>query len=113
MSIALDMKSRNYDMSARQEAKDATRYAIINAAIDTFMAERTLAITLPSVAQRANRSRRSRDTSVAGRRSLTSWSQVFDDVMAERVPPPDDPEALSEDPSGMFLSSYSELRWTA
>ena len=49
----MDMKSRKYDMGARQQAKTATRDAIIKAAIDTFMAERSFAITLPAVAERA------------------------------------------------------------
>ena len=53
MYIAMDMKSRKYDMGTRQQAKTATRDAIIQAAIDTFMAERSFAITLPAVAERA------------------------------------------------------------
>ena len=40
MYLLMDMKSRKYDMGARQQAKTATRDAIITAAIDTFMAER-------------------------------------------------------------------------
>ena len=54
MYIAMDMKTRKYDMGARQQAKTATRDAIIKAAIDTFMAERSFAITLPAIADRAD-----------------------------------------------------------
>jgi AcrR family transcriptional regulator len=95
MYIAMDMKSRRYDMSTRQQAKTATRDAIIRAAVDTFMAERSFAITLPAVAKRANvtvktvlRHFGSRDTLVDA-----AWTQAHRDVMAERTPPSDDPDA--------------------
>jgi AcrR family transcriptional regulator len=95
MYIAMDMKSRKYDMSARQQAKGATRDAIINAAIDTFMAERTLAITLPTVAERADVTVKTVLRHFGNREGLVdaAWSQIFDEAMAERVPPPDDPVA--------------------
>jgi AcrR family transcriptional regulator len=92
MYIAMDMKSRKYDMSARQQAKTATRDAIIKAAIDTFMAERSFAITLPTVAERADVTVKTVLRHFGSRDALVdaATSQVYDDVMAERTPPPDD-----------------------
>jgi AcrR family transcriptional regulator len=95
MYIAIDMKTRKYDMVARQEAKAGTRDAIIKAAIDTFMAERSLAITLPAVAERADVTVKTVLRHFGSRDALVdaAWSQTYDDVMTERTPPPDDPEA--------------------
>ena len=95
MYIAMDMKSRKYDMSARQQAKTATRDAIIKAAIDTLMAERSFAITLPTVAERADVTVKTVLRHFGSRDALvdTATSQVYDEVMAERTPPPDDLEA--------------------
>jgi AcrR family transcriptional regulator len=92
MYIAMDMKSRKSDMSARQQAKTATRDAIIEAAIDTFMAERSFAITLPTVAERADVTVKTVLRHFGSRDALVdaATSQVYDDVMAERTPPPDD-----------------------
>ena len=53
MYIAVDMKKRTYDMGTRQQAKDSTRDAIVRATIDAFMAERSFAITLPTIAEHA------------------------------------------------------------
>ena len=91
----MDMKSRKYDMGARQQAKTATRDAIIKAAIDTFMAERSFAITLPAVAERAEVTVKTVLRHFGSRDALVdaAWSQAYDEVMAERTPPPDDPEA--------------------
>ena len=95
MYIAMDMKSRRYDMGARQQAKDATRDTIIKAAIDTFMAERSFAITLPAVAERADVTVKTVLRHFGSRDGLieAAWSQAYDEVMAERIPPPGDPEA--------------------
>ena len=92
MYIAMDMKSRKYDMGTRQQAKTATRDAIIKAAIDTFMAERSFAITLPAVAERADVTVKTVLRHFGSREALidAAWSQAYDDVMAERTPPPDD-----------------------
>lgn len=93
MYIVMDMKSRKYDMSTRQQAKYATRDAIINAAIDAFMAERSFAVTLPAIAERANVTVKTVLRHFGNRETLVeaAWSQAFADVMAERTPPPDDP----------------------
>ena len=95
MYLAMDMKSRKYDMGARQQAKTATRDAIIKAAIDTFMAERSFAITLPAVAERADVTVKTVLRHFGSRDALVeaAWSQAYDEVMAERIPPPDDPDA--------------------
>ncbi|WP_164478588.1 TetR/AcrR family transcriptional regulator [Mycolicibacterium stellerae] len=89
------MKPRKYDMGARQQAKAATRDAIVTAAIDTFMAERSFAITLPAVAQRADVTVKTVLRHFGSRDALVeaAWSRAYDEVMAERVPPRGDPEA--------------------
>ena len=95
MYIAMDMKSRKYDMGARQQAKTATRDAITKAAVDTFMAERSLAITLPAVAKRADVTVKTVLRHFGSRDALVdaAWSQACEDVMAERTPPSDDLDA--------------------
>lgn len=92
MYLAMDMKTRKYDMSARQEAKSATRDAIIRAAIDTFMAERSLDITLAAVAERAGVTVKTVLRHFGSRDALldTAWSQGYDEVIAERTPPSGD-----------------------
>jgi AcrR family transcriptional regulator len=88
----MDMKARKYDMGARQQAKTATRDAIIQAAIDAFMAERSFAITLPSVADRANVTVKTVLRHFGSREALVdaAWTQAYSEVMAERIPPPGD-----------------------
>jgi AcrR family transcriptional regulator len=95
MYLRMDMKSRSYDMGSRQQAKTATRDVIIRAAIDTFMAERSFAITLPSVAERAQVTVKTVLRHFGSRDSLidAAWAQAYDEVMAERVPPQGEPEA--------------------
>lgn len=95
MYILMDMKSRKYDMGTRQQAKTATRDVIIRAAIDTFMAERSFAITLPAVAKRAQVTVKTVLRHFGSRDGLVdaAWAQAYDEVMAERVPPQGDPEA--------------------
>ncbi|MGO4445225.1 TetR/AcrR family transcriptional regulator [Mycobacterium sp. 2YAF39] len=87
------MKARKYDMRARQLAKDATRDAIIDAAISAFEAERTYSITLPAVAERADVTVKTVLRHFGTRDSLidTAWQRLFDNIRAEREPPPDDP----------------------
>jgi AcrR family transcriptional regulator len=86
MYLAVDMKTRTYDMASRGAAK---------AAIETFMTERTFAITLAPVAERAGVTVKTILRHFGSREALidVAWSQVFDEVLAERVAPPDDPEA--------------------
>lgn len=97
MYLFMDMKSRKYDMGARQQGKAATRDAIIKAAIDSFMAERSFAITLPAVADRADVTVKTVLRHFGSRDALVdaAWAQAYDDVMTERTPPPNDlPGAL-------------------
>ena len=95
MYIAVDMKSRSYDMRTRQLAKAATRDAIIDAAIDTFEAERTFSVTLPAIAERADVTVKTLLRHFGNRDALidAAWQRLFDDIRAEREPPPDDPAA--------------------
>lgn len=92
MYIVMDMETRKYDMRARQEAKAATRDAIIKAAIDAIMAEKSFAVTLPTVAKRAGVTVKTVLRHFGNREALidAAWSRAFDDVMAERTPPPGD-----------------------
>ena len=89
MYIVVDMKTRKYDMVTRQHAKTATRDAILTAAIDTFMAQRSLAITLPAVADRADVTVKTVLRHFGSRDALidAAWAHAYDDVMAERTPP--------------------------
>lgn len=95
MYIAMDMKSRTYDMSGRQQAKCATRDGIITATIDCIMSERSFAVTLPAIAERAEVTVKTVLRHFGSRDALvdTAWKQAYDEVMAERTAPPDDPDA--------------------
>lgn len=95
MYIAMDMKSRTYDMRGRQQAKGATRDAIVVATIDCIMSERSFAVTLPAIAERAGVTVKTVLRHFGSRDALidTAWKQAYDEVMAERMPPPGDPEA--------------------
>jgi AcrR family transcriptional regulator len=95
MYLLMDMKSRNYDMGARQQAKAETRDGIIKATIDTIMAEQTFAVTLPAVAERADVTVKTVLRHFGNREALidAAWSHGWDDVMAERTPPFDDADA--------------------
>lgn len=95
MYIAIDMKMRKYDMGARQDAKDATRNAVVQAAVDEFMAERSFAITLPAIAERAGVTVKTVLRHFGNREALidATWARVYDDVVAERTPTSDTPEA--------------------
>jgi AcrR family transcriptional regulator len=94
MYIAVDMKKRTYDMGTRQQAKDSTRDAIVRATIDAFMAERSFAITLPTIAERAKVTVKTVLRHFGSREAVieAAWAQAYDEVMAERNPPPGDLE---------------------
>jgi AcrR family transcriptional regulator len=97
MYIAMDMKARSYDMSTRSEAKSATRDAIIKAAVDTFVTERSWAITLPVVADRAGVTVKTVLRHFGNREGLidAACSQSFQETAAERAPTGDAEVALS------------------
>ncbi|OBF63231.1 hypothetical protein A5753_13160 [Mycobacterium sp. 852002-51971_SCH5477799-a] len=94
MYIIMDAKSRRYDMRARNESTAATRNAIVGAAIDAVVAERSLGITLGTVAERAGVTVKTVLRHFGSRESLieAAYLAVRQAVLAERVSPPDDPE---------------------
>jgi AcrR family transcriptional regulator len=94
MYIAVAMQKRTYDMGTRQQAKDSTRDAIVRATIDAFMAERSFAITLPTIAERAKVTVKTVLRHFGSREAVieAAWAQAYDEVMAERTPPPGDLE---------------------
>lgn len=90
----MDMNSRNYTMGARQAAKDATREAILEAAVETSMAERSFGITLPAVAARADVTVKTILRHFGSREALidAAWSRAYDEAIAERTPPSPEPD---------------------
>ncbi|WP_197515247.1 TetR/AcrR family transcriptional regulator [Mycobacterium sp. 1245805.9] len=89
------MKKRQYEMRARGEAKAATREAVINAAIDTFTAERSFSVTLGPVAERAGVTVKTILRHFGSREALieAAWSRVFGEAVAERSALPGDRDA--------------------
>lgn len=94
MYIIMDTKSRRYDMRARKESTAATRDAIVGAAIEAVVAERSLGITLGTVAERAGVTVKTVLRHFGSRESLieAAYLAVRQAVLAERVSPPGDPE---------------------
>ena len=94
MYIIMDAKSRRYDMRARKESTAATRNAIVEAAIDAVVAERSLGITLGTVAERAGVTVKTVLRHFGSRESLieAAYLAVRQAVLAERLSPPGDPE---------------------
>ncbi|WP_163700837.1 TetR/AcrR family transcriptional regulator [Mycolicibacterium agri] len=94
-------------MSTRAQAKSATRDAIVQAAIDTFMAERSFAVTLPAIASRANVTVKTILRHFGSRDALieAAWSRAFADVVAERRPPRNDPPGAVR----VLLAHYERL----
>lgn len=94
MYITMDTKKRTYQMRARKEATTATRIAIVEAAVGCVMAERSLAITLGAVAERAGVTVKTVLRHFGTRETLieVAWSRIFQDVMAERIAPAGDPD---------------------
>ena len=92
MYIAMDMKTRPYDMTGRQQAKCATRDGIVKAAIDCIMSERSFAVTLPAIAERAGVTVKTILRHFGSREALieAAWSQAHDEVRAERQATPGD-----------------------
>ncbi|UXA18900.1 TetR/AcrR family transcriptional regulator [Mycobacterium sp. SMC-4] len=83
------MNTRSYVMRERQRAKEATRDAILASAIDAVMAERSFAITLPTVAERAEVTVKTILRHFGSRDGLidTALERAYDEVLAERSPP--------------------------
>jgi AcrR family transcriptional regulator len=95
MYSAVDMKKRSYDMRTRGVATAATHDAIINSAIDTFAAERSFAITLGPVADRAGVTVKTVLRHFGSRDALieAAYTRVYSDVLAERAALPGDRDA--------------------
>jgi AcrR family transcriptional regulator len=89
MYIRIDMKKRSYDMRAREAAKAATRKAVIDAAIDTFVAERSFEVTLGRVAERAGVTVKTILRHFGSREALieVACSRLYRDAVAERAAP--------------------------
>ncbi len=95
MYVARDMNRRTYDMQSRGAAAAATREAIVQAAIDTFMTEHSFSIALEPVARRAGVTTKTLLRHFGNRDSLieAAWQRVYQDVVAERTPSTDGPDA--------------------
>ncbi len=92
MYIDMDMKLRTYDMTTRGAAKTATRDAIMRACIDLFTEQRSLAISLPAVAERADVTVKTVLRHFGSREALidAACQKMFDDAVAERSTLPDE-----------------------
>ncbi|OBA84071.1 hypothetical protein A9W99_06745 [Mycobacterium sp. 1164966.3] len=90
----MDTKKRSYEMRARKEATAATRSAIVAAAVDSVMAERSLGITLGTVADRAGVTVKTVLRHFGTREALIeeAAARALQDVLLERTAPPDDVE---------------------
>lgn len=87
-------KKRTYEMRARKEATEATHEAIVQAAIDAVIAERSLAINLKEIAERAGVTVKTVLRHFGSREPLVAaaWARVHHDVLIERTAPPEDPD---------------------
>jgi AcrR family transcriptional regulator len=91
---AMETAKRSYEMRARKQATAATRNAIVQAAIDSVLAARSLGITLGSVADRAGVTVKTVLRHFGSREELieAAYLQLLRDVMAERTVTSSDPE---------------------
>ncbi|MBI2698427.1 TetR/AcrR family transcriptional regulator [Mycobacterium gordonae] len=105
MSLAMDTKSsdyvvkkRGYEMRARKDAADATHEAILQATIDCFVTEQSVAITLNTIAERAGVTVKTVMRHFGSRESViaSAWARVHEDILIERVPPREDPDRALE-----------------
>jgi AcrR family transcriptional regulator len=89
----MDTKTRRYEMRARKDTTQATRDAIVAAAMSTVVTERSLAITLGAVADRAGVTVKTVLRHFGNREALieATWARVRSDVLAERVVPTGEP----------------------
>lgn len=93
MSIAMDTKSRRYEMSTRADSTRASNLAIVEAAQAAIVARRSLDITLGMVAERSGLTVKTILRHFGNREALidAAWSRMRQDVLAEREAPPGDP----------------------
>jgi AcrR family transcriptional regulator len=87
LKAAMETKKRSYEMRARKETTAATRTAIVQAAIDSVVAARSLGITLGSVADRAGVTVKTVLRHFGSREELVDavYLRILQDVMAERT----------------------------
>lgn len=92
MYIAMDMKSRKYDMSTREAAKLGTRDAIIDACVQACIAQRSFGVTLAAVAERAGVTVKTVLRHFGSRDDLldAAFQRAYDEAIAERTSPPGD-----------------------
>jgi AcrR family transcriptional regulator len=93
MYISMDTKTRRYEMRARMDTTQATRDAIMAAAMSAVVAERSLAVTLGSVADRAGVTVKTVLRHFGSREGLidATWAGIMRDIVAERVVPTGEP----------------------
>src|SRR5947209_15387769 len=93
MYISMDTKTRRYEMRARMDTTQATRDAIVAAALSAVVAERSVAVTLGSVADRAGITVKTVLRHFGSREALidAAWARMMDDILAERGVPADEP----------------------
>ena len=89
----MDTEKRSYEMRARKQTTAATRDAIVQAAIDSVVAARSLGITLGSVADRAGVTVKTVLRHFGSREELIEavYLRILRDVMAERTVTSTDP----------------------
>jgi AcrR family transcriptional regulator len=94
MYITMDTKKRSYEMRARKQATAATYDALVQAAIDSVIAERSLASTLGAIADRAGVTVKTVLRHLGSREAVieAAWSRLHHDVLAERIAAPGDHE---------------------
>ena len=89
----MDTEKRSYEMRARKQTTAATRDAIVQAAIDSVVAARSLGTTLGSVADRAGVTVKTVLRHFGSREELIEavYLRILRDVMAERTVTSTDP----------------------
>lgn len=90
----MDAKKRSYEMRARKQTTAATRSAVVQAAIDSVVAARSLGITLGSVADRAGVTVKTVLRHFGSREELieAAYLQILQEVLAERTVTSCEPE---------------------
>lgn len=107
MYIAMDMKSRKYDMSTREAAKLGTRDAIIDACVQACMAQRSFEVTLAAVAERAGVTVKTVLRHFGSRDDLldAAFQRAYDEAIAERTSPPGDVDSALD----ALIAHYERL----
>ncbi|WP_205875605.1 TetR/AcrR family transcriptional regulator [Mycobacterium camsae] len=93
-----DNKKRGYEMRARKDAADATHEAILQATIDCFVVEQSVAITLNMIAERAGVTVKTVMRHFGSREAViaSAWARVHEEILVERIPPSEDRDRALE-----------------